>query len=474
VLDQFTGPAPVPHDTCDGNLRQLPATSTLAQASELDLPVKHWAWSFPALSRRMARLMIEGDVDDTYALTARRRRDKSASNNHGHAVTCALATATARAGWHRSQFLDALLEWPSKAGAHARSMRHNKGHKEAEPYLQRVWDRAQTFMQGSTISDRKDAVADLMELRSIIASMPWKGTAENTALRVLMAFWHAARKAGGRTFTLSYREAAEIAGCTAATAYKAVQKRLKDRWVRLMENGEGESGSTWYLMNGSHKRNIPKGAPASPRPSNVSPVRSLEVDADVLQRLIGLDAFAHRGLGMSSLKVLAALAARDSQTVKELIETACISQATAYRVLKLLAKHSLAAKVGEVWQLTETAQEALSEAWGGWDEVADQEGTLGTLARRQALHKAQREVWLTHTLPRLRQRRMPDVVPIRGDEASGCTWDGVAFDPATGEVLPDLVVASDGRLLFLGAEPEPDYDTLLQRAREAELAYNAA
>ncbi|MET7363295.1 MarR family winged helix-turn-helix transcriptional regulator [Streptomyces sp. NPDC005562] len=417
--------------------------------------------------------MIEGDVDETYALKARRSRDKSTRNNHGHAVTCALATATARAGWNKSQYIEALLG-SSKGGNHAKAMRHNKGHEEAEPYLERVWERAKAFTGVSTISDRKDAIADLMRLRAEISAMPWRGTAENTALRVLMAFWHAAMKAGGRAFTLSYREAAEIAGCTVATAHRAVKKRLINRWLRLMESSKGESGSTWCLLNGSHKRNTPKGAPASPCPSDVSSVRNMEIDPAVIHRLMGLDAFAHRGLGMSSLKVLAALAARDGQTVKDLVDSACMSSATAYRVVKLLAKHDLTVRVGEVWQLTETAQKALSEAWEGWDLVADREGTLGTLKRRQALHRAQREAWLTVTLPRLRERRMPSVTPIRGDEVQGCSWDGTAFDPSTGEVFPDLVVASDGRFLFIGSEPEPDYETLVQRAREAELSYQAA
>ncbi|WP_428957797.1 helix-turn-helix domain-containing protein [Streptomyces sp. cg35] len=422
----------------------------------------------------MARLMIEGDVDETYALLARKRRDKSTKNNHGHAVTCALATATVRAKWNKSQFLEALLAWPSKGGTHSRAMRDHKGHAKAEEYLDRVWERASLLTRDTGIADRKDAIVDLLQLRATIGAQSWKGTAENTALRVLMAFWHAARKAGGRAFTFSFREAAEVAGCTAATAYKAVKRRLEGRWLRLTESGRGEHGSSWCLLDGSHPRHTPKGAPASPRPSNVSNVRSTaEIDVDVVQRLMSLDAFAHRGLGTSSLKVLAALSASDRQTVKDLQERACMSAATAYRVVKLLAKHGLVVRTDEVWQLTETAQEALSGAWDGWDMVADREGTLGTLKRRQALHRAQREVWLTMTLPRLRQRRMPDVVPIRGDEVNSHSWDGVAFNPVTGEILPDLVVASDGRFLVVEPGPEPDYGTLLQMAREAVQDYEA-
>jgi DNA-binding MarR family transcriptional regulator len=411
----------------------------------------------------MAALIVEGDLDGIYGIKARDRRDKSARNNQGHAITAALAAGAARAGWTYRNFEDAILYSPSVGGRHARTILDRKSYREAGPYLERVWARAANLITESSISDRQDIAAELIALREKFTSIGWKGTAGNTALRVLMAFWEAAYKAGGRTFTLSYREAAEIAGCTAHTAYKAVNKRLK-RWLRLMQPGEGNTGSTWYFMNGSHERHTPKGAQPPPAQSNVSTMRNAELDAGIIARLMGHDAFAHRGLGMSALKLLAALGARDGQTVKELIESACVSQATVYRVTKVLAGHELVEKVGEIWQLTEEAQKALSGAWDGWDEVADRVGTLGTGERRQALHKAQREAWINITLPRLRQRRMPDVVPIRGDEVQrGCSWGGEAFDPRTGEVMSDLVVASDGRFLFLGSEPEPDYDELLRR-----------
>lgn len=417
----------------------------------------------------MVRLLIEGDVDGTYDLKAYARRDKSATNAHGHAITTALATAAARAGWACGAFEAVMLDSPSKGGNHAKTINHRKGHREASTYLQRVWDRAQKLVATSSISSRQDAIADLMPLRQKIADHGWKGTPGNTAMRVLMAYWRTAYKAGGRRFTLSYREAAEIAGCTAATAHKAVNKRLT-RWLRCVEVGSGEEGSTWHLLDGSHERNSPRGAQPPLAQSHVSSVRTGEMDGEVIERLISHDAFAHRGLGMSALKVLAALSARDGQTVKELIESACASQATVYRVLKVLAGHVLVAHVGEVWQLTEEAQEALCEAWGGWDDVAAEEGTLGTRERRQTLHRAQRLAWHEITLPRLRERRMADVTPIRGDEVdSRWRWGNEIVDPTTGEIISDMVVASDGRLLLVDEE-EPTYEELVRMNQLAQAA----
>lgn len=195
---------------------------------------------------------------------------------------------------------------------------------------------------------------------------------------------------------------------------------------------------------------------------SVSQVRSGEMDAGVIARLMSLDAFAHRGLGASSLKILAALRLHDCQTVKELIESATISQATAYRHLSRLAEHGLALKNGEVWELTETAYEALEGAWEGWDTVAAEIGSYGTAWRRQQRHKDERAVFHGMVLPRFRERRAADAVPIRGDEVQE-QWvvDGCAIDPGTGEIIEDLVVASDGRFLLL--VDEPDYDELVRR-----------
>jgi len=406
----------------------------------------------------MTALMIEGDTELRYGSSDWQSSKKSKSQ-HKHAITAAAAAAAVRYGWTRDQFTEAMIDWPSAAGRGAREMSMPSAHR----YLDKVWERAKSLVGSVTlVASRQDAVMDLISLRDKIASSSWRGTAAATALRVLMAHWRAARKAGGRMYTLSHREAAEMAGCTARTAYLATTKRLT-RWIRLVEVGTAEKGSTWCLLNGdSQQRHTPQGAQPGGAPSNVSPVRNGELDGAVIERLMGLDAFAHRGLGASSLKLLAALHLRDRQSVAELIETAMVSQATAYRHLARLAEHHLVAREDGLWKLTETSAEALAGAWEGWDTVAAEIGTYGTAWRRQQTHKDQRAVWHGMVVPRLRERRMPDVVPIRGDEVQP-DWvaDGCAINPATGEIIEDLVVASDGR--FLLVVDEPDYDELMRR-----------
>ncbi|MGA5598435.1 hypothetical protein ACPCSE_29795 [Streptomyces cellulosae] len=434
------------------------ATIPAPRPSYDGLPEKHWIRRFPALSERMTALMIEGDTDLRYGSTDSRSSKRSKSQ-HKHAITAAAAAAAVRYGWNRDQFTEVMLDTTSAAGRGAREMSLPSAHR----YLDKVWERAKTLV-GSTalVTSRQDSVLDLIALRDKIASSTWRGTAGSTALRVLMAHWKAAYKAGGRMYTLSHREAAEMAGCTARTAYLATTKRLT-KWVRLVEVGTAEKGSTWCLLQGdSQARHNPQGAQPGGAQSNVSELRNGELDGAVVERLMGLDAFAHRGLGASSLKLLAALHLRDRQSVAELIETAMVSQATAYRHLARLAEHELVVRVDGIWELTETAQEALQGAWEGWDTVAAEIGTYGTAWRRQQAHRDQRAVWHGMVVPRLRERRMPDVTPLRGDEVQD-EWvqDGRAVDPVTGEICEDLVVASDGRLLWVVEDLE--YDELVRR-----------
>ncbi|MFE0490189.1 winged helix-turn-helix domain-containing protein [Streptomyces griseoaurantiacus] len=394
----------------------------------------------------MERLLIEGDLEGTYGITARKRRDKSISDVHGHAITRALAAAAFRYGWNLAQFEKALLETPAKGGNHVRNKAHRHGYdKGAKPYLERVWEGAQAFITSHPIIDRQGAVEDLVRLRERIGSLSWRGVSSNTALRLLMAHWEAARKSGGRTYTLSFREAAEIAGCTVGTAYDAVTRRLGG-WLRLVHTGGDDKGSTWRLLDG------PQDA-----------VEAGGLDAGVVGRLMRLDAFAHRGLGSSSLKIIAALNLEDGQSLVDLADATCMSRATAYRHVRLLEGFGFLQGAGGSWWLTEAARTALQGQVEEFDRVAEQLGTAGTAQRRVDMHKLQRAVWLTETLPRLRERRMPDVQPVRGDEVPAeLVRDGLVIDPVTGEVLEDFAVASDGRLILL--EPELDYDELVRRA----------
>lgn len=457
------------HATCDANLDNVEVTTPVYGVSPRnEAKAPSWLTRRPALSGRMQQVLIHGDPLDDYQPIG----SKSPKADHGHAITAAVATACARSGWTRLDLHYAIFQSTARAGQHARDIARHSGHDRAAAYLDRVWERATALVAESGISSRQDSIADLIALGDRISYSYWGGTARGTDLRVLTAHWKIAKRAGGRLHTASYREIAESAGCALNTAFTATRRLVRDGWLRQVNSGTREHGSAWMLLDGlSHGGNSPRGRQAGGA-SSVPSVRNGELDAEVIEKLMGLDAFAHRGLGTSSMKILAALHLSDSQTVRELTESAAVSSATAYRHLVRLAEHELAAKIGEVWTLTTTAKEALAGPWEGWDEVANSVGTYGASWRRQQLHDDQRATWYGQTLPRLRERRMPDVRPVRGDEVpAAMRWGSQVVDPVTGEVLEGFAVASDGRLIMI--QDEPDYDELLRRSREAELAYAA-
>lgn len=405
----------------------------------------------------MTALLVDGDVAGTYLRGS--RDSQRGRSDHDHAVMAAIATGAARAEWDFPTFRSALLDTNSGAGQPARAYAHRKGYDAVLKYIQRVWTRAQTHVSKvDPFTSRTDALVDLLGLRDSIARSSWRGSGQGTALRILMAHWHTAYRLGGRRYTLSYREMAELAGCTVTTAMTAV--RRLGRWLRLLEKGAGEAGSTWLLID------LPSQRSSSGRDDDEV------MDLQVIERLMGLDAFAHRGLGASSLKVLAALAGRRALTAAEVSEVAAVSPATAYRHLNRLRGHGLLTKDGDVWQLAQEALDALQGDWEGWHDIAAQEETYGTSWRRRQLHRDQRVGWLSVTLPRLREHRRPATASPYVDQPP-CEWvsdGGILVDPVTGEVVEGLVVARDGRMIMV--DEEPDYDELLRRSQAAQLAYN--
>ncbi|MEU9405631.1 MarR family winged helix-turn-helix transcriptional regulator [Streptomyces sp. NPDC048281] len=407
----------------------------------------------------MTTLMDKGDLDLRYgsATSASSTRTKA---QHRHAILCAAAAGAVRAGWSRDQFSEAMITWPSLPGSFVREM----SQASAERHLDKIWGRVLHHVRTTRVVDsRQESVVDLIALRDTIASASsWRGTPRSTELRVLMAHWHAAKKSGGRMYTLAYREAAESAGCETRTAYLATQRLITSGWLRHVDAATADKGTTWYIRDGSQQRHTLREAQPGGAESNVSELRNGGLDGAVIERLMSLDAFAHRGLGSSSLKLLAALHLRDPQSVAELTDTAMVSPATAYRHLPRLAEHGLVVREAGLWKLTETAAEALSGAWEGWDTVAAEIGTYGTAWRRQQTHKDQRAVWRGMVIPRLRERRMPDVQPVRGDEVSRTwRWGNEIIDPTTGEIIPDIAIASDGRLIL--TEEELSYEELTHK-----------
>lgn len=213
---------------------------------------------------------------------------------------------------------------------------------------------------------------------------------------------------------------------------------------------------------------------------------------------MGHDAFAHRGLGSSALMIIGALHVRPAQTVSELVGTASVSRATAYRTLQRLADHGLVHHDGETWTLAPRAVEGFGQSpldaasepdtrpAQGWDGIAQFYSTAGVAVRRRILHAVERAAY-QEALDRRAEHRSKAVVIIRDgrqvlvpaprpDEIppKWQTPGGSVLDPATGRPATDWRLASDGRLILITPADQRSYDELAAAHAEALREWNSA
>lgn len=213
---------------------------------------------------------------------------------------------------------------------------------------------------------------------------------------------------------------------------------------------------------------------------------------------MGHDAFAHGGLGSSALMIIGALHVRPAQTVSDLVGTASVSRATAYRTLRRLADHGLVQRHGETWTLAPRAVDGFGDSpldaatepgtrpALGWDGIAHCYGTSGVAARRRTLHAVERAAY-REVLDRLAEHRSKATVIVRDgrqvlvpaprpDEIPSA-WQspgGSVLDPVTGRPATDWRLATDGRLILITAADQRSYDELTAARAEALREWNSA
>ncbi|WP_411152140.1 helix-turn-helix domain-containing protein [Streptomyces sp. A30] len=320
--------------------------------------------------------MLLGDLTGRYATgsysrlgsdgrTVVVRPNRAGAAEHGHRVTAAIACHVARAGGTIDELTRLLLHPDHEGGRHARHIALRSGQARALDYIRRVWASASAVVAGTRVLDsRHDAYEVLAALRDRIETTPWRGERGRTALRVLRAHLNFAETAGGPLHHASERQTAEEAGISRTTLRVVYETVLKPGgWLRRLRVGHGREGSTWYLDHGSTSGR--RGCASLSRfwTTQYPPDLALEewttpetattadIDSTVIARLMGHDAFAHRGLGSSALMIIGALQVRPAQTVSDLVSAASVSRATAYRTLRRLADHGLVQRHGETWTL---------------------------------------------------------------------------------------------------------------------------
>ncbi|MFJ9151632.1 helix-turn-helix domain-containing protein [Streptomyces sp. NPDC102270] len=463
-----------------------------------------------------ADLILLGDLTGRYAAgsysrlasggrTLVLRADRQGAAEHGHRITAAIACHVARAGGTADELTRLLLHPDHEGGRHAQHIALRSGQARVLDYIRRVWASASAAVDSTrVVESRQHAYEVLAALRDRIETTPWRGERGRTALRVLRAHLNFAQTAGGPLHHASERQTAEEAGISRTTLRIVYETVLKPRgWLRRLRVGHGREGSTWYLGDGSADHH---GIPAQLsrfRTTQYPPDPALEewptpetgvaadIDSTVIGRLMGHDAFAHHGLGSSALMIIGALHARPDQTIGELVGSASVSRATAYRTLRRLADHGLVHHGGETWSLAPRALEGFGASLPdalpgptahpahGWDAVAQQYGTTGVAARRKALHAAERAVY-REALARLSEHRSKAVVIVRDgrqvlvpaprpDEIPSA-WHapgGCVLNPVTGRPDAEWRLATDGRLILITPSDQRSYDELAAAHAEA-------
>ncbi|MGW7303894.1 helix-turn-helix domain-containing protein [Streptomyces sp. NPDC054829] len=468
------------------------------------------------LTPAAADLILHGDLTGRYATgsysklasdgrTVALRGARQGAAEHGHRITAAIACHVARAGGTVDDLTRLLLHPDHEGGRHARHIAVRSGQARALDYIHRVWASASVAVASTApLESRQHAREVLAALRDRIETTPWPGERGRTALRVLRAHLTFAEIAGGPLHHASERQTAEEAGISRTTLRAVYETVLKPGgWLRRLRVGHGREGSTWYISDGTTSRHDVPAALSRFRTAQYPPDPALEewhtpetdtgadIDSTVIGRLMGHDAFAHHGLGSTALMILGALRARPSQTIGELVRSASVSRATAYRTLRRLADHGLVHHHGETWSLAPRALEGLGETRPGavpdpsaqlaqgWVAVAQQYGTLGVGAHRRARHAAERAAYRA-LLDRVAEHRSKAVVlvrdgrqvlvpPPRPDEVplSWCAPGGRVLDPVTGRPAPDWRVATDGRLILITPADQRSYDELAAAHAEA-------
>ncbi|MFE9259177.1 hypothetical protein [Streptomyces sp. NPDC006879] len=151
-----------------------------------------WVQGLPGLSRRVRRLLLEGDTDGRYA-------GRTAADS-GYRLTMALAVAVSQPGreWTLAQWWETLVLRPTAGGAWARSLRSRKGERYTEGKLAGMLDKAREFVGTSgTIVCRADAIVAIARLRAAVEAVVWPGPGGGTDLKNLTVRLLLAGQAGG-------------------------------------------------------------------------------------------------------------------------------------------------------------------------------------------------------------------------------------------------------------------------------------
>lgn len=397
------------------------------------IPARDQAVVTKGLSARMARLLLDGDVEGRYA--GRNGAEE------GYRLTMALAVGASQPGraWQPADFHRALLYTPTEGGSWARRLRARKGTDFAERKLTCMLQKARDLVGDQpAITCRHSAWEAVERVRKAVDRSVWKCQGGgDTDLKNLTVRLGLCERSGGLDHEVSLRRQAELMGCWPQTAKASNRRLVKKGWLVLEASGAGsDRGSRWRLTIPAEADDGGAGPvhpPAAEVEGGQAPVPVVHTDTKTLRHLVHHDAFHRYAHGTSGARLLTALDATEGTGAKGLQLATGLHRTTVSRRLKALVDDGLAVELEGLYYLAPglagpvglEPEETLLQA------AAEQRGTAGVGERRRQRHIAQRESYRRWRAERRERRRrahlriVPEgVVNVETGEITDPQWAG--------------------------------------------------
>lgn len=283
------------------------------------------------------------------------------------------------------------------AGKYA-ELRETRGDREALRWLRRSYDAAARWAEAHESEGRKVARTALAWAQSVA----WPGRTGNSDKATFRAHCAIAWRSARLTYQAGTREIAELASVAFVTAHKA-NHRLQDAGLVRCEKTNVGTLATMYALGDVRSYITPSQinregviqlcTRADARKDATGDTNMSEDDVIRLAKLMGHDAFRHRGLGKSAWEVWYKLMMYPSMTAAELAASTGRHVSTVKRVLSRMER-IVDPITGEVFKLVEPGD---GDTWkaldGDLDGIARAIGTAGAGDRQKAKHEREREGW---------------------------------------------------------------------------------
>ncbi|MGE0821764.1 MAG: bifunctional DNA primase/polymerase [Candidatus Binatia bacterium] len=270
-------------------------------------------------------------------------------------------------------------------------------------------------------STQRDLILDMMAY-ALTLTEEWRGSRGKTDLATLLGLYRTGYDAAALVFSASYRQLADHAGVGLKPTYTAVQRLIRRDWVTIevpyrqyFKHLAQQKEPVEYATN-CYRLAVPS---AYRKNTTVNPLSSGLLF--LLLSFCGSDAFRRRGLGKSTLLVMAALAQGPAESFREITRRVSVSEDTARRCIRNLQQHNLIIVTDQGYELTEIETQHFTT-------IAEIRGTAGTGTRQRQWHEHERVQYRRRLRPSPSRKTKPVAIV---DDPPSPVWEGETVNEPT-------------------------------------------